>query len=119
LALGLIVAYCTADTDRRLVDRYDFRLDWEWDDDRLAGYAAHPSIYLCSVYVWSHVEVLEVVRAVRERSPGSVVVIGGPDAPKREGDALAYLDAHPEVDVIVRGEGEQTALELLDAVVRR
>jgi radical SAM superfamily enzyme YgiQ (UPF0313 family) len=116
LALGLIVAHCLAHDHGRLADRYEFRPDWEWDDDRLRHHTARPAVFLGSAYVWSHLAVLDVVRRVKARSPGSLVVLGGPDVPKREADGLRYLADHPEVDVIVRGEGEQTALELLDVL---
>ena len=45
-------------------------------------------------------------RRSRRRSPGVVTVYGGvyPDLPRRE-----ILSQHPEVDVVVRGEGEATA----------
>ncbi len=116
LALGLIVAHCSAHEGGRLGLRYEFRRDWEWDDARLAHHTAQPAVFMCSAYVWSHVKVLDVVRAVKAASPESLVVMGGPDVPKRAGDAERYMGDHPEVDVIVRGEGEQTALEMLDAI---
>lgn len=116
LALGLIFAHCLAHEHGRLRSRYEFRPDWEWDDDRLEHHTGRPAVFLGSAYVWSHVAVLDVVRRVKARSPSSLVVLGGPDVPKREADGRRYLADHPDVDVIVRGEGEQTALELLDAL---
>ncbi|MEZ5137977.1 MAG: radical SAM protein [Acidimicrobiales bacterium] len=116
LALGLIAPNLIHGDGGRLTERYDVRCDWEWDPRLLDLHAVEPLVLLGSAYVWSHVQVLEVARAVKARQPGSLVVLGGPDVPKRAEAAEAYLAAHPEVDVLVRGEGEQSAFELLDAL---
>lgn len=118
LALGLIASHLLHGDGGRLRERYEVRTDWEWDPAQLERHVARPAVFLCSAYVWSHARVLEIAREVKERSPTSLVVLGGPDVPKREPDGAAYLADHPEVDVIVRGEGEQTAFELLDALRR-
>jgi hypothetical protein len=114
--LGMIVAYARAHDGGSLEEHYQFRTDWVWSDDRLEEFTAEPAVYLCSDYVWSHRQCLAVSARVKELSPDSVTIHGGPDAPKYEGDAAAYLQAHPYVDVLVRGEGEVTAAEALAAL---
>lgn len=113
-ALGLIFANAKAHMGGILDEFYDFRLDWFWDDDRLAGYTEAPAIYLFSNYLWSHQGCIGVSEKVKARSPNSITIHGGPDTPKYEEDARAYFANYPHVDVIVRGEGEATATEVLD-----
>lgn len=113
-ALGLIFAYAKAYEGGRLDAFYDFRLGWVWDDERVAAYTASPAIYMCSNYLWSHEQSIRASETVKRLSPDSITIHGGPDTPKYEGDGKEYFAAFPHVDIIVRGEGEATAAEVLD-----
>ncbi len=113
-ALGMIVAYAKAFEGGRLEDFYDFRLDWFWDDDRLPGFTARPAIYLFSNYLWSHEGCIKISEKVKQLSPNSITIHGGPDTPKYEEDSEKYFANYPHVDIIVRGEGEATAADTLD-----
>jgi radical SAM superfamily enzyme YgiQ (UPF0313 family) len=113
-ALGLIVSYAKVYNDGSLDEFYDFRLDWFWDDDRLANFSASPAIYLFSNYLWTHQNSITVSEKVKRLSPASITIHGGPDTPKYPEDARAYFDKFPHVDIIVRGEGEGAAAETLD-----
>ena len=55
---------------------------------------------------------IRVAKIVKRSSPDALVVLGGPHTTVRPLDALCY----PWVDVVVRGEGERTFLELCRAV---
>ena len=55
----------------------------------------------------------DITRAAREAAPGVPIIIGGPHVTYWDGECLAEA---PEIDVVVRGEGEWTALELLRAL---
>ncbi len=114
--VGMVVACAKAYEGGRLEERLNFRTDWVWDDSRLASFTAEPALYLFSNYLWSHARCIEVSRQVKERSPASITIHGGPDTPKYERDVEAYFAAHPHVDVIVRGEGELSATETLAAL---
>lgn len=115
-ALTMILAHAKDYDGGRLDRAYEIRTDWLWNDDHLEHFTAEPAIYLFSNYLWSHKRCLEVSRRVKELSPQSITVHGGPDTPKYADDVVAYFDANPHVDVTVRGEGEATAVELLDAL---
>jgi len=54
----------------------------------------------------------KLIGLAREANPGALTVMGGPHASMAAQDTLAHF---PELDVIVRGEGEVTALELVRA----
>lgn len=113
-ALGMIVAYAKVYRDGALDEFYNFRKDWVWDDDRLAGFTSSPAIYLCSNYLWSHEKSIAISEAVKRLSPNSITIHGGPDTPKYPEDARAYFAKFPHVDIIIRGEGEASAAETLD-----
>jgi radical SAM superfamily enzyme YgiQ (UPF0313 family) len=54
---------------------------------------------------------LQAARVVKEVCPQALTVLGGPHVTVLDEQAL---NEHPEVDIVVRGEGEQTMLELAD-----
>ncbi len=56
---------------------------------------------------------LDVVRIARETLPNCLTVMGGPHATVLDENTLGWKDAP---DLIVRGEGEQTLLELAELV---
>jgi radical SAM superfamily enzyme YgiQ (UPF0313 family) len=57
-----------------------------------------------------------VLQRVKEINPGIVTVCGGPHVTYTARQALAD---HPELDLVVRGEGEQTLLELVRCAARQ
>ena len=114
--LGCLLAYLGS---RGLGDRFDLgaitpvsRDQAVRGLDRLTG----PGIFLFSSYVWNHAANVEVAEHVKRRSPRSLVVFGGPHLPRRQEALRAFFDAHPAVDVVVRGEGEEALAEVLAAI---
>lgn len=116
LGLGLILAYARVYRGGILDEFYDLRSEWVWLEERLAQNALRPAVYLFSNYLWSHAECMRVSEQVKAASPASVTVHGGPDTPKYERDVEDYFRRNPSVDVTVRGEGEATAVAILDAL---
>ena len=64
-----------------------------------------------STYVWNIQISLAIAQGLKAHSPEIVTVFGGPQVPRR---ADGFLREHPFVNIAVRGEGEQTALALLE-----
>lgn len=118
LGLGMLIAAATAHDGGRLRERYEFRpiriTATEALDDITAS--ERPGVLLLSTYIWSIGANLELAAKVKARSPRTIVIVGGPSAPKYEGDARDFLERYPQIDVIVRGEGEVTVSELLSAL---
>ncbi|GAB6054625.1 hypothetical protein JCM17960_34450 [Magnetospira thiophila] len=69
-----------------------------------------------SVYVWNINMSLEAARRLKETRPDRLVIFGGPHVPD---DTKAFLERHPFIDIAVHGEGEQTFLEILEALPGR
>ena len=113
-ALGLVIAFAKEYEAGQLEDFYDFRLDWHWDEDRLANYTSEPAIYLHSNYLWTHEQSISASHKIKALSPDSITIHGGPDTPKYPKDAENYFETYPHVDIIIRGEGEASCAETLD-----
>jgi len=117
LALGMLMAAAEAHGGGVLTDRYDFVPDWQVRPASVRRAVADgPGVFLFSNYTWSSPGNLSISAKVKELSPRSLVIHGGPDTPKFPGDREQYFADHPSVDVIVHGEGEATLPEVLAAV---
>jgi hypothetical protein len=54
-----------------------------------------------------------IARQIKERSPGTLVAIGGPASSPL---AARFLESFPEFDFLIRGEGEETFAEMLSTL---
>ncbi len=118
LSLAMLTAAARSHDGGVLNDRFEIRRP-ERAESCLADLAERsgPAILLCSDYVFTIDDNLHTARAALELVPELLVVHGGPSAPKYEADADRFLDEHGDVaHVLVRGEGERTICELLDAL---
>ncbi|MEL6343057.1 MAG: radical SAM protein [Myxococcota bacterium] len=62
-------------------------------------------------YLYPHGQ--QIAKMVRRHAPATPILIGGPHVTYQDRQCL---EETPEIDVVVRGEGEWTALALLDAL---
>lgn len=118
LALGFVRAF--AQGDDRLKGRVGFQtLDLEvgvdpwWVAYRVLG--LQPDVLGVSVTCWNARAVFDLCRVVKQASPATRVVLGGPEVSPV---ADSVIGTHTEVDAVVRGEGEQTFADLLYAFTR-
>lgn len=114
LALGMIVAHLWSLDD----DRYDVQPPMTtpeplWEELDRSG---APMVALFADYSWTLDLNLATSRELKRRSPGSLTVHGGPHVPREPSARDAFMRDHPEVDVVVRFEGELTTADLLDAI---
>ena len=123
LSLGMIAAYLRDFEEGRLAASYDIKsllvggpegypLAALYEEVSVSG----PGIYLFSSYVWNHERNLEVARELRSRNPDCLVVFGGPEVPKFDGDTEDFLSQHGFIDIAVLGEGEASCAEILVAL---
>lgn len=114
LANGYLKAY--AEKDRSLRSRVDIDLvDFavESHDARQALFYVSqrkPRVLGLSCYCWNVEVSLELARLYRAVAPESLIVLGGPEVGPI---AEAYLRENSAIDLVVRGEGEETFRELL------
>ncbi|GAB4273403.1 MAG: hypothetical protein Kow0029_13060 [Candidatus Rifleibacteriota bacterium] len=73
-----------------------------------------PDIVCFSVYIWSLERVLAISTALKAALPGIRIILGGPEVSYSYEKILNQL---PDIDFIVRGEGEETLEELLQVMI--
>ena len=81
--------------------------------DTVASELTAADVLGVSLYTWNERYALDVARRAKRLKPDLFIVAGGPSAPRRPDDARAFMERHPEVDVLVAGEGEQVFVEIL------
>lgn len=121
LALGMLRAQVFAHRDGALLAHYDPLPIVSRDAAGMhALWKRHGrGIWLFSDYLWSQEYNLGLAAAVKAADRGNITVHGGPSAPKYAQACEQHMARYPQVDLVVRGEGEQTLVELLEALAGR
>ena len=76
-----------------------------------AIYAQHPDVVAATAWLFTHEHLLHVISRVKALLPHVVTILGGPEF---LGDNEKYIQSHPEVDCILRGEGEESFAQWLN-----
>ncbi len=97
-----------------LIDAARDHLSVEEVARRVADWGAEVAMIAHVGSTQAHPCCLSTMAALKAISPGIVTIYGGVYPTYHARDILA---AHPDVDVVVRGEGEATVRELIDALV--
>lgn len=72
-----------------------------------------PDVLGVSVYIWNYYRAIKLCEMVKEDNPDITIVLGGPQVTYTAG---SVLKENPSVDIVVRGEGEVTFCELIEAL---
>ncbi|MBI4612750.1 MAG: B12-binding domain-containing radical SAM protein [Planctomycetes bacterium] len=85
------------------------------DPDRIARFLGRggPRILGISTFASLLPFAIAALPSLKRRSPGTIVILGGPGPSATPGEILKCFR---EVDFVVYGEGEETAVELLDSL---
>ncbi len=76
----------------------------------LRGIEKHkPNVILLSTYIWNAEIIQKIIPDIKKIIPDSIVACGGPEAGFC---GEIYLNRFPELDFIMKGEGEETFREL-------
>jgi radical SAM superfamily enzyme YgiQ (UPF0313 family) len=115
-ALGMLLAYVERFDDlRHRYQRVPKMIATEDDlHDSFREYG--PGIFLFSDYLWTIKNNLNLSRLAKKLSPQSVTIHGGPSVPKYPETESAFLTRNDHVDFAVRGEGENTLVDLLRVI---
>ena len=114
LALYALRSFCRLEFPGIRVEEFNINQHMDWVLNRI--YLLRPRVAAFSVNIWNLHFTLELADRLKKVAPGTVIVLGGPEA----GAAAAELMAvEPAIDYIVRGEGEETFRELLGFLLRR
>lgn len=108
---GILRAY--AETVPEIRNRYEFMpflFQWDSVDNILAQYTKPPDIAAFSANMWNENLNLRVAQEVKKRWPKCTIVFGGYCVPRK---AETYMRENSFIDICVRGEGEDTFLDIL------
>ena len=72
----------------------------------------HPDIVGFSCYIWNIDMILRLVVQLKQVAPDITIVLGGPEVSY---NSKELLESYP-VDMVIRGEGEKTFAELVQAL---
>ena len=116
LALGMIRAMAENYEGGILNDRYYMVPHFLLSPAAVAAAAETygPGVVFFSNYIWAHEGNLSASRELKAIDERFVCVFGGPQAPSYEKDVKTLYSEHPHVDILVRGEGEVFAKEILE-----
>jgi hypothetical protein len=118
LALGMLRAQIVAHDGGALLKHYlPLPIVSMGVDEMQAVYRRFgPGIWLFSNYLWSSDHNLQLSALVKAVDRRNFTIHGGPSAPKYEVACRRFMQAHAHVDVVVRGAGEATIVELLETL---
>ena len=77
-----------------------------------------PDIIGFSNYMWNCELSLALARRIKEYSPDTIVVMGGPNYPVVASEQESFLRKHPEIDFHIKGEGELAFANLVAELIR-
>jgi tRNA A37 methylthiotransferase MiaB len=121
-ALGCLAAYAKVHQDGALNEHFEFQritpLPATVIPTLVEAIPRDPGIFLLSSYVWNHAANATFAQAIKQRAPGSLVIVGGPHIARAQAQCEEFFAHHPSVDVAVRHDGEVTLAEILSAVAR-
>jgi anaerobic magnesium-protoporphyrin IX monomethyl ester cyclase len=76
-------------------------------------YAEGAEVILFSCYIWNTELTLKLASDLKQLAPGTLIVLGGPEV---SFGAFELMARNSGIDFIVRGEGEESCRELLQAL---
>lgn len=88
----------------------EYTINQQTDEILMDIYKRRPDMLCLSCYIWNRTYVEEVVREVHKVLPDTILWLGGPEVSYDGPDVLHRL---PEVDGVMKGEGEKTFFELI------
>jgi len=112
-SLGLMYIAAILEEKHMTVEIVELRfLKRGWADLKKIISEKSPDIVGATTYTYTFPEAVRVMKIAKTVDPGTLTVLGGPHVTFTINETLMM---YPYVDVVVRGEGEYTMLELLKA----
>ena len=115
LVLASYLEAAHRDVEIEVIDCQAEKLDWGSLEERIASsdpdIVAPSGLATCNAYA-----VLRTVELAKTANPSVTTVVGGQHFTALAAESLA---AYPDIDLVVRGEGEQTLADLLRALEKK
>lgn len=109
LAIRYLEAYCNKQYQN--IQLKEFSINDNLNNILKEVYQRDTHIYAFSCYIWNIDFVLKLSSSLKKLNPDAVIILGGPEV---SFDAEELMAANEYIDYIIRGEGEETLLELLE-----
>ena len=88
---------------------------WSWARTARFLKQERPDVFGVSVFTFNRHEAMRLASLARQANPSCLIAAGGPHATHLP---HPLLSRYPQIDVVVRGEGEETMLDLVRALGR-
>lgn len=113
LAVYSLRAFAAGERDeyRQSVEIAEYTINQQVDEILISLYTKNPDVICFSCYLWNIVYVEQIVRELAKVLPRTEIWLGGPEVSYH---ARNVLENMPQVRGVMRGEGEETFLELLE-----
>lgn len=102
LGISFVVSYAKS----QLNNEFDFRLFKFPEDLEKALKEESPTMLCCSNYSWNFELVYAFATLVKQRSPQTIVILGGPNFPTDDEEKIEFFRNRPCVDFYIQQEGE-------------
>lgn len=113
LAIRYLRSYCQ---DLSIeIELKEFNVNQHLDYIFAEIYKTRANIVAFSCYIWNITPILELCSNLKKVLPDLQIVLGGPEV---SFDPEAVLLENPELDWIIKGEGEETFRELLNLLIQ-
>ena len=76
-----------------------------------------PDVMCFSNYAWNENLTFAFAKYIKEASPDTVVVFGGPNFPLDKDGRKEYLEKHPDIDFYIKWDGELTFVALIKELI--
>ncbi len=93
--------------DVRIVPADIKKMDWKDIQQEILAY--QPDFIGVTSTTENRFQSFKLIKLAKKTLPGALTILGGPHASMAAEDCLAHI---PELDIVVRGEGEMTMIEL-------
>lgn len=111
LAIHSLRAYAVqAEEEMQAIQIREYTINQPFADILKDIYKSQPGFLGLSCYIWNRSLVDSLLVEIRKILPETWIWVGGPEVIY---DAVRYLEDHPAVDGVIRGEGEASLLGLL------
>lgn len=114
IALAYLAAHWNRIEGRPVAKILEFDINQTNESIYSALIRQKPDLLAFSTYIWSLDRILTISSAIKAALPEVKIILGGPEASFQD---ASILQQNHFIDFIVRGEGEETLEELLEAMI--
>lgn len=89
----------------------EYTINQQTDEILQDIYKQKPDMLCLSCYIWNLQQIEELIREVKKVLPNTIIWVGGPEVSY---DGKSVLEKFPELSGVMKGEGEETFVQLLE-----